>query len=92
MIAAACLLLLAPCQDLEDLATRLRGAVDKSTYDGNRAYTAAKELVELRSADAMKLRLELYDARWSTYRGVYLRDWFYSGMQRAASPAETSSV
>lgn len=87
---SALLLLLAPCQDFDDLAERLRSATDRASYDTHRAYTAAKELAEMRTVEAMELRLELYDRKWTTYRGVYLRDWFYSGMQKASSPAEAA--
>jgi hypothetical protein len=87
---SALILLLAPCQDFDDLAERLRGATDRASYDSQLAYSAAKELADIRSVEAMELRLELYDRKWTTYRGVYLRDWFYSGMQQASSPAEAA--
>ncbi|TAH39681.1 MAG: VWA domain-containing protein [Planctomycetota bacterium] len=71
--------------ELADLEQRLRQATDKNSYESSGAYEAARELAELRSPAAMRLRLELFDQKLDTYRGVYLRDWFYSGMQRAAS-------
>lgn len=73
---------------LAELQRRLRAAVDKASYESSAAYDAARDLAELRSAEAMELRLALFDDRLDTYRGVYLRDWFYSGMQRAESYEE----
>lgn len=73
--------------DLKELADTLEGARDRSTYERG-AYQAAKTLADMRSAEAMELRLELFDTKYSTYRGVYLRDWFYSGYLKANSPEE----
>lgn len=81
------LLLLAPVQQLDAVADTLRASKDKSTYE-NGAYNAAKELADMRSIEAMELRLELFDAKEDAYRGVYLRDWFYSGYLKAESREE----
>jgi len=85
-------LLLAPCAlqggtDLAEIADTLHAARDKSTYEKG-AYQAAKELADMRSPEAMELRLELFDQKQETYRGVFLRDWFYSGYLKADSEAE----
>ena len=85
---AACLLLLAPCQDLDALAGRLRQAVDRASHDELRAHAAARELVGMHGAAAMALRLELYDTKWDSYRGAFLRDLLYEGMRLAASAEE----
>lgn len=81
------LLALAPVQQLDALADTLRASKDKSSYEDG-AYQAAKELAEMRSAEAMELRLELFDAKEEAYRGVYLRDWFYSGYLKAENREE----
>ncbi|MGB0952823.1 MAG: vWA domain-containing protein [Planctomycetota bacterium] len=81
------LLLLAPVQQLDAVADTLRASKDKSTYE-NGAYGAAKELADMRSVEAMELRLELFDEKEDAYRGVYLRDWFYSGYLKAESREE----
>ncbi len=71
----------------EELADKLRAATDREHYEAG-AVDAAKALAELRSPAAMDLRLELFDARWASYRGVFLRDWFYAGMLRSTSLPE----
>lgn len=81
------LLLLAPLPQLDAVADTLRASKDKSTYE-NGAYGAAKELADMRSVEAMELRLELFDEKEDAYRGVYLRDWFYSGYLKAQSREE----
>ncbi len=86
-VLAALLLALAPCQDLAALERTLERAVDKATYEDG-AYAAAQQLASLGGVEAMALRLRLFDDKLDTYRGVYLRDWFYSGMQRWSSPEE----
>lgn len=78
----------APPQELKELEERLRHAVDKASYDASNAYEAARSLAQIPGADAMRLRLELFDAKLETYRGVYLRDWFYSGLLKAATAEE----
>jgi hypothetical protein len=83
MLSALILALLpAPQQGLDGIADTLRAARDRTTYEQG-AYQAARELAGMRSVEAMELRLELFDEKWDTYRGVYLRDWFYSGFLRA---------
>lgn len=59
----------------------LERADDKVGYEAG-AYTAARDLAGLKGVEAMALRLRLFDGKLETYRGVYLRDWFYSGMQK----------
>ena len=86
---AAILLSLIPCAQLDALGDTLRAATDKTSYE-NGAYSAAKELAEIRTPEAMELRLELFDTKQDTYRGVYLRDWFFSGFLKAASPEEAN--
>lgn len=77
----------AAAQELPVVAQRLRNSVDRETYEAG-AVDAAKELARMRTSEAMELRLELFDARWDTYRGVFLRDWFYAGMLGANSREE----
>ncbi len=84
---AALLLSLIPCAQLEALGNTLRAAIDKTSYEDG-AYAAAKELAEMRSGEAMELRLELFDTKQNTYRGVYLRDWFFSGYLKASAAEE----
>jgi len=84
---ATLLLSLIPCAQLEALGDTLRAATDKTSYEDG-AYAAAKELAEMRSAEAMELRLELFDTKQETYRGVYLRDWFFSGFLKASGTEE----
>jgi Mg-chelatase subunit ChlD len=86
---AALLLSLIPCAQLDALGDTLRAATDKTSYE-NGAYSAAKELAEIRTAEAMELRLELFDTKQDTYRGVYLRDWFFSGFLKATHPEEAN--
>ncbi|KAA3606738.1 MAG: VWA domain-containing protein [Planctomycetota bacterium] len=84
-----CTLLLLAAQDLEGIERTLKQAVDKNSYE-NGAYQAAKTLADMRSAAAMELRLKLFDPKMDTYRGVYLRDWFYSGMKKAERIEESA--
>lgn len=84
---AALLLVLTPCQQLDELADTLSAANDKSSYE-NGAYEAAKQLADLRSEEAMELRLALFEKKMDTYRGVYLREWFYSGYLKASTKEE----
>lgn len=84
---AAILLCLIPCAQLDALGDTLRASTDKTSYE-NGAYAAAKKLAEIRTPEAMELRLELFDTKQDTYRGVYLRDWFFSGFLKAASAEE----
>lgn len=84
---AAAFLALLQSPSFEEIADKLRKSADKDSYEAG-AVDAAKALAELRTAEAMELRLELFDARMDTYRGVNLRDWFYSGMQLAETRAE----
>ncbi|RMH00994.1 MAG: VWA domain-containing protein [Planctomycetota bacterium] len=88
---AALLLALAPPQDFASLARTLERATDKAGYEAG-AYQAAKELADIPGPEAMALRLRLFDARLDTYRGVYLRDWFYSGMQRFQTAEEAEQL
>ncbi len=74
-------------QDLAGIAKTLRRAVDKATYEQG-AYQAARTLAGFEGSEAMRLRLELFDSKLKTYRGVFLRDWFYSGMKNARTPEE----
>ena len=83
----AIILSLLPCAQLDAIGDTLRAATDKTSYEKG-AYSAAKELAEIRSADAMELRLELFDDKMDTYRGVYLRDWFFSGFLKASTAEE----
>ncbi|MFQ5750312.1 MAG: hypothetical protein ACE5H3_12800, partial [Planctomycetota bacterium] len=69
------------------IASTLRRAVDKATYEQG-AYQAARALAGFDGPEAMRLRLELFDSKLKTYRGVFLRDWFYSGMKKARTPEE----
>jgi len=87
MIATLLLSLLAPCQQLDALEDTLRAATDKSSYEKG-AYSAARELADLRSEEAMELRIDLFDEKLDTYKGVYLRDWFFSGYLKSNSPEE----
>jgi len=80
MLTALLLTAAAAFQDLKQIAQTLERAKDKAGYEAG-AYQAAKQLAEMRGVEAMKLRLRLFDDKMDTYRGVYLRDWFYSGMQ-----------
>ncbi|MHC4381202.1 MAG: hypothetical protein ACYSU1_08975 [Planctomycetota bacterium] len=84
---ATLLLCLAPCQQLDELADTLSAATDKTSYEDG-AYDAARQLADLRSAEAMELRLDLFEKKMDTYRGVYLREWFYSGYLKASSEEE----
>ncbi|MCP4093491.1 MAG: VWA domain-containing protein [Planctomycetes bacterium] len=83
----ALILSLLPCAQLDAISDTLHAATDKSSYEKG-AYNAAKELAEMRSAEAMELRLELFDDKMDTYRGVYLRDWFFSGFLKASTAEE----
>ena len=77
----ALLLAAAALQDLKEITRTLERADDKAGYEAG-AYQAAKDLAGMGGVEAMELRLRLFDDKMETYRGVYLRDWFYSGMQR----------
>ena len=90
MFATALLSLTAFAQ-LDQLAETLRRANDKSSYEDG-AYDAAKQLAGMRSEEAMELRLELFDEKMDTYRGVYLRDWFYSGFLKAETAEEATMM
>jgi hypothetical protein len=85
----ALILSLLPCAQLDAIGDTLHAATDKSTYE-NGAYQAAKELAEIRSPEAMELRLDLFDDKMDTYRGVYLRDWFFSGFLKASTAEEAN--
>jgi len=87
MIATLLLSLLAPCQQLDVLEDTIRAATDKTSYERG-AYNAARELAEMRSAEAMEVRIDLFDEKNDTYRGVYIRDWFFSGYLKASGNAE----
>jgi len=84
------LLLAAPCpQDLGEIARVLRAADDKAAYEKG-AYEAARTLAGMAGTGAMRLRLELFDGKLETWRGVYLRDWFYTGMRKAEALEEAA--
>ena len=87
LAAAAYMLLQSP--SFEEIADRLRKSADKDSYEAG-AVDAAKALAEMRTLAAMELRLELFDARMDTYRGVLLRDWFYVGMRKSQTLEEGS--
>ncbi|MDA1258984.1 MAG: hypothetical protein O3A20_00015 [Planctomycetota bacterium] len=84
---AAAVFSLLQSPSFEEIADKLRKSADKDSYEAG-AVDAAKALAEMRSVEAMELRLELFDARMDSYRGVNLRDWFYSGMLKANTRAE----
>lgn len=71
----------------EEIEAKLRSAVDRASYEAG-AADCAKALAAMRTREAMALRLELFDARLTTYRGVFLRDWFYAGMMQAQHEEE----
>jgi hypothetical protein len=83
----ATILLVACAQSLDEIASTLKAATDKTSYE-NGAYSAARSLADMRTDDAQKLRIELFDTKHGTYRGVYLRDWFYSGYLKSTSLSE----
>ena len=87
MIAALLLSFLAPVQQLDVLEDTIRAATDKTSYEKG-AYSAARDLAEMRSAEAMEVRIGLFDEKNDTYRGVYLRDWFFSGYLKASGQEE----
>lgn len=89
MTLLTAVLLLAPAQSasFEEIAEMLRKAENRATWEEG-AAGAAKALAEMRSPEAMRLRLGLFDDRLDSYKGVLLRDWFYVGMQRAETLAE----
>ncbi len=74
-------------QTLGEIAHTLQSAIDKSSYQEG-AYSAAKQLSTLHSIEAAELRIKLFDQKLNTYRGVFLRDWFYSGYRKACNPEE----
>lgn len=89
-MGTACLLLvLLVRQDLREIEKVLEAAVDTASYEKG-AYAAARELAQASGPAAMRLRIELYDQKLDTYRGVMLRDWFYTGMCAATSLDETA--
>jgi len=90
-VAPATMMPIPMAQDLAELEKTLVRAVDKSTYDAG-AYQAAKELADMRSVEAMELRLELFDEKLTSYRGVFLRDWFFSGMLKAKTAEEFALI
>lgn len=81
------IILTACAQSLDEIESTLKSATNKTTYE-NGAYSAARSLSEMRTADAAELRIELFDTKYDTYRGVYLRDWFYSGYLNSTSREE----
>jgi len=81
-------LIAAQSPTLAEIDAKLRAAEDRESYEAG-AADCAKALANLRSREAMELRLELFDLRLDTYRGVFLRDWFYAGMGRAESAEES---
>jgi len=81
------ILLVACAQSLNEIESTLKAATDKTSYE-NGAYSAARSLADMRTDDAEKLRIELFDTKHDTYRGVYLRDWFYSGYLKSTSQSE----
>ena len=83
----ATILLVACAQSLDEIESTLKAATDKTSFE-NGAYSAARALAEMRNDDAAKLRIELFDTKYDTYRGVYLRDWFYSGYLKSTSRSE----
>jgi hypothetical protein len=76
------ILLVACAQSLDEIASTLRAATDKTSYESG-AIQAAKSLADMRSDDAEKLRIELFDAK-----GVYVRDWLYTGYIKSTSHSE----
>ncbi len=87
MLTALLLTAAAALQDLKEIERTLERANDKAGYEAG-AYQAARELAGMSGTEAMELRLRLFDDKLDTYRGVYLRDWFYSGMQKFGSLEE----
>ncbi|MDP6940831.1 MAG: hypothetical protein QGH51_02285 [Planctomycetota bacterium] len=79
---------ISPPQSLGDIEKTLKKATNKSGYE-DRGYAAARSLADIQTPEAMELRLKYFDRLLDTYRGVYLRDWFYSGMLKARSVEET---
>jgi hypothetical protein len=78
----ATLLLVACAQSLDEIASTLKAATAKTSYESG-AIQAAKSLADMRSDDAEKLRIELFDAK-----GVYVRDWLYTGYIKSTSHSE----
>ncbi len=87
MLASLALIALAQEPSLQEIDEKLRKAVDRSSYESG-AADAAKALADMRSREAMGLRLELFESKWETYHGVLLRDWFYTGMLAAETREE----
>ncbi len=77
--------------DLAEIERTLEAAVDRAGFE-NGAYQAARTLASIPGEEAMELRLRMFDPRLETYRGVFLRDWFYSGMQKAATAGEAEML
>ena len=78
-------------QSLNEINDTLKAATDKASYEQG-AYAAARQLSEMRSREAMSIRIELFDKKNDTYRGVYLRDWFYSGYCNATEEYEAEMM
>ena len=78
-------------QSIDEINDTLNAAVDKASYEEG-AYSAARQLSEMRSREAMSIRIELFDKKYETYRGVYLRDWFYSGYCNATEDYEAEMM
>ena len=77
--------------DLAEIERTLKAAVDRAGFE-NGAYQAARTLASIPGEEAMELRLRMFDPRLETYRGVFLRDWFYSGMQTATTTGEAEML
>ena len=77
--------------DLGEIEQTLKGAVDRDGFE-NGAYAAARTLASIPGEDAMGIRLRMFDKKMETYNGVFLRDWFYSGMQKATSLKESEML
>lgn len=91
LLFAASLLPLLQAPSLAEIEAKLRKAVDRASWEDG-VIAAAEALAEMRTVEAMELRLELFDARLDTYKGVNLRDWFYSGMQGATGREEADRM
>ncbi len=76
---------------LAEIERTLKAAVDRAGFE-NGAYQAARNLASIPGEEAMELRLRMFDPRLETYQGVFLRDWFYSGMQKAATAGEAEML
>ena len=74
-------------QDMKGLERDIKRAIDRRSF--NAGHQAARDLAGMSGPKAMAMRLELFDAKLTTYMGVFLRDWFYSGMRDAGTEAES---